>query len=61
MIDSIVDILREYPPLALFLTIALGFYIGKIKIGSFQLGSVTYAFLVGVLIGQLKIKMSGPF
>lgn len=60
MIDSIVDILREYPPLALFLTIGLGFFIGKIKIGSFQLGSVTSVLLVGVLIGQLKIPMSGP-
>ncbi len=60
MIDSIVDILRQYPPLALFLTIGLGFFIGKIKIGSFQLGSVTSVLLVGVLIGQLKIPMSGP-
>lgn len=60
MIDSFIDILREYPPLALFLTIGLGFFIGKIKIGNFQLGSVTSVLLVGVLIGQLKIPMSGP-
>ncbi|MDE5880255.1 MAG: aspartate-alanine antiporter, partial [Muribaculaceae bacterium] len=60
MIDSIVDILRQYPPLALFLTIGLGFYIGKIRIGNFQLGSVTSVLLVGVLIGQLEIPMSGP-
>lgn len=60
MIDAFVDILRQYPPLALFLTIGLGFFIGKIRIGSFQLGSVTAVLLVGVLIGQLRIPMSGP-
>lgn len=60
MIDSFFDILRQYPPIALFLTIGLGFYIGKIKIGNFQLGSVTSVLLVGVVIGQLNIPMSGP-
>lgn len=60
MIDSIFNILREYPTLALFLTIGLGFFIGKIKIGSFQLGSVTSVLLVGVIIGQIGIPMSGP-
>ena len=60
MIDYFVSILRDYPPLALFLTIGLGFLIGKIKIGSFSLGSVTAVLLVGVLVGQIDIPMSGP-
>ena len=60
MIDWFVSILRTYPPLALFLTIGLGFLIGKIRIGSFRLGSVTSVLLLGVLIGQLEIPMSGP-
>lgn len=60
MFESFADILREYPTLALFLTIGLGFLIGKIKIGSFSLGSVTSVLLVGVIIGQLEIPMSGP-
>lgn len=60
MTDYFVSILRDYPPLALFLTIGLGFLIGKIKIGSFSLGSVTSVLLVGVLVGQLDIPMSGP-
>lgn len=55
-----VDILREYPPIALFLTIGLGFLIGRIRIGSFQLGSVTSVLLVAVLVGQLEIPVSGP-
>lgn len=60
MIDYIADILREYPTLALFLTIGLGFLLGRLKIGNFSLGSVTAVLLVGVLIGQIGIPMSGP-
>ena len=60
MIDSFINILREYPTLALFLTVGLGFLIGKIRIGSFSLGSVTAVLLVGVAVGQLEIPMSGP-
>ncbi|MDE7413623.1 MAG: aspartate-alanine antiporter [Muribaculaceae bacterium] len=58
--DSIINILREYPTLALFLTVGLGFLFGRIRIGNFSLGSVTAVLLVGVLIGQLNIPMSGP-
>ena len=60
MIDWFVSILRDYPPLALFLTLGLGILVGKIRFGGFQLGSVTAVLLIGVLIGQLKIPMSGP-
>lgn len=60
MVDWFVDIMRNYPPLALFLTIGLGFLIGRIRFGNFQLGSVTSVLLVGVIIGQLEIPMSGP-
>ncbi|MDE6247215.1 MAG: aspartate-alanine antiporter [Muribaculaceae bacterium] len=58
--EYIFSLLREYPTVALFLTVGLGFFIGRIKIGSFSLGSVTSCLLVGVLIGQLDIPMSGP-
>lgn len=60
MIDSLVDILRQYPALALFLTVGVGFFIGRIKIGRFSLGSVSSVLMVGVLVGQLHIPMSGP-
>ncbi len=58
--ESFVDILRSYPTLALFLTVGLGFLIGRIRIGAFSLGSVTAVLIVGVIVGQLKIPMSGP-
>lgn len=60
MFDYIASILRDYPTLALFLTVGLGFLIGRVKIGSFSLGSVTACLLVGVAVGQLNIPMSGP-
>ena len=33
--------LRERPELAIFLTIFLGFWLGKLRIGKFTLGTVT--------------------
>ncbi|MBD5237034.1 MAG: aspartate-alanine antiporter [Bacteroidales bacterium] len=60
MLESFAEILRQYPTLALFLTIGVGFFIGRIRIGNFSLGSVTSVLLVGVLVGQLNIPMSGP-
>jgi putative transport protein len=50
--------LQENSALAIFLTIALGFFIGKFKYKTFSLGNVTSVLLVGVLVGQLKIDIS---
>ncbi|OTP71084.1 aspartate-alanine antiporter [Caballeronia sordidicola] len=47
----------EEPLLALFATIALGYLVGKIKIGSFVLGGVAGTLLVGVVIGQMNIQI----
>src|SRR6476620_1007768 len=49
--------LRNNPELALFLTIAVGFYICQLKFGSFSLGIVVGCLLAGVVIGQLDIKV----
>lgn len=60
MLDSFIDILRTYPALAVFLTVGIGFLIGNIRIHGFSLGNVTSVLLVGVVVGQLEIPMSGP-
>ena len=52
-----VDALRHNPELAIFLTLALGFLVGRLKIGGFSLGTVVGTLLAGVLIGQLDIKV----
>src|ERR1700704_5548115 len=49
--------LREHQELAIFLTLAIGFLIGRIKIGSFSLGTVVGTLLAGVAIGQLNIQV----
>lgn len=58
--EWITNLLQHYPELAIFITLALGFWIGKFKIKKFTLGTVTSVLLVGVLSGQLKIDISGP-
>ncbi|MDE6243038.1 MAG: aspartate-alanine antiporter [Muribaculaceae bacterium] len=52
------DMLREYPALALFLTVGLGFWLGRLKIGKFTLGPVTAVLIIGVIVGQLEINIS---
>jgi putative transport protein len=54
----IVNVLRANAALTIFITLALGYYIGSIKLGHFSLGAVTGTLLVGVLIGQLDIAIS---
>ena len=57
MVDFFVQALRNNPELAIFLTLAIGFFIGRLKFGSFSLGIVVGTLLAGVLIGQLDIKV----
>lgn len=54
------NLLRHYPELAIFLTLALGFWIGKFKVKKFTLGTVTSVLLVGVVVGQWDIPITGP-
>ena len=51
--------LTAQPLLALFLTISLGYIVGKIRIGSFVLGGIAGTLLVGVVIGQFGIAIDG--
>jgi putative transport protein len=55
--EYFVKALQEHQELAIFLALALGFLIGRLKIGSFNLGIVVGTLLAGVLIGQLDIKV----
>src|SRR5438876_11201347 len=50
--------LREHQELAVFLTLAIGFLVGRVKIGSFSLGTVVGTLLAGVAVGQLNIQVS---
>ena len=52
-------ILRQYPELAVFLVVGLGALIGRVKLGSVSLGTVTGALFAGLLVGQLNIPVAG--
>jgi putative transport protein len=54
------ETLRHYPEIAIFLTLAIGYYFGKFTFRGIGLGSVTCTLLAGVLIGQLGISISPP-
>src|SRR5260370_32064488 len=52
--------LQQYPEIAIFLTLALGYYFGKFTLKGIGLGSVTATLVAGVLIGQIGISISQP-
>jgi len=58
MIKWLFDMLRQYPEIAIFLALALGFWVGQMRFGKFSLGVVTSTLLAGILIGQLGITIS---
>ena len=52
--------LKQYPEIAIFLALGLGYYFGKFTFKGIGLGSVTATLLAGVLIGQIGITISQP-
>jgi putative transport protein len=60
MIDWFVNTLRSYPEIAIFLSLALGYYFGSFTYKGLGLGAVTATLIAAVLIGQLGITVSGP-
>jgi len=56
--QGLVHTFRANPELAIFLTLALGFWVGNLKFGKFSLGVVTSTLLAGVLVGQMRIEIS---
>lgn len=57
MVDFVLHALRSNPELAVFLAIALGTLVGRVTLGSFHLGSVAGALLMGLLIGQIGLEV----
>ena len=52
-VDWFLGVLTGHPEVTFFLTIGIGYLLGRLRIGSFALGSVTGTLLAGVMIGQL--------
>ena len=48
---------QKTPMAALFLSLAFGYWIGKIKIGNFQLGGMAGTLLVAIVVGQVGVPV----
>jgi aspartate-alanine antiporter len=51
------DTLKQSPEIALFLSLAIGYWIGKFQFGKFQLGGVAGSLLAAVAISQLGVPI----
>lgn len=58
--DWFLHIFRSYPSIPIFLTIGIGFWLGKFSYKGFSLGAVTAVLLTGVCIGQMNIPIGPP-
>jgi putative transport protein len=54
----VIDSLRTNPELALFLTLAIGFVVGRLRVGSFTLGTVVGTLIAGVIVGQVGVTVA---
>ena len=57
MIANIIQLFQNYPQLAVFLALAIGYYVGKIKIFNFNLGSTAGVLIAALAIGQMNIPV----
>jgi putative transport protein len=60
MIDWFVQTLRSYPEIAIFLSLAAGYYFGSFTYKGLGLGAVTATLIAAVIIGQLGITIGSP-
>ncbi len=56
-LQGLAHLLRANPELAVFLTIAAGFLLGRLRVGNFTLGNVLGCLLAGVAVGQLDVAV----
>jgi putative transport protein len=53
------NVLRDHVELALFLSLAAGHGLGLLRFGTFQVGPVLGTLVVGVIVGQIGIRVPG--
>jgi len=53
----LIETLRAHPEIALFLTLALGYGLTKLRLGPIQLNAVVAVLIAGVAVGQLQIEV----
>ncbi|MEQ1800869.1 MAG: aspartate-alanine antiporter [Gammaproteobacteria bacterium] len=58
VVDWLIQALRSHGELALFLSLGLGYALGKLRLGSFRVGPVLGCLVAGVLVGQFDVPVS---
>jgi putative transport protein len=58
MLEWFTATLRQYPEIAIFLSLGIGYWVGAFKFKGFGLGAVTATLLASIAIGQLGIVVS---
>src|ERR1700761_6906027 len=60
MFEWFASTLRTYPEIAIFLSLAFGYYFGSFTYKGLGLGAVTATLIAAVIIGQIGIPITGP-
>jgi len=60
MIQWFFATLKQYPEIAIFLSLGLGYYFGSFTYKGLGLGAVTATLVAAVIIGQIGITVTGP-
>src|SRR5215203_4844357 len=60
MFEWFANTLRTYPEIAIFISLAFGYYFGAFTYKGLGLGAVTATLIAAVIIGQLGITVTGP-
>lgn len=60
MFEWFANTLKTYPEIAIFLSLAFGYYFGSFTYKGLGLGAVTATLIAAVIIGQIGITVSGP-
>lgn len=58
--DAIIKLFQSHPELGIFLSLAIGYFIGRLKFGNFSLGTVTGTLLAALVVGQMGLTID-PF
>ena len=55
--EHIADICRSYPQILVFLALAIGYFVGRIKIRGFSIGSTLGVLIAALVLGQMNVEI----
>jgi len=58
ILNDIVELCRNHPQILIFLSLAIGYYVGKIKFFGFNLGSTASVLLAALALGQIGVEIT---